>query len=96
MAESIWDLTTPSGVLRYLSPTPFAASKVIQFEEGVSNFIYRITLKEPYSVVGKAGLIHTMVLKHVEPHVRNSTFPLPVERQVPTVQLQHNTHTHPI
>ncbi|KAF8479890.1 kinase-like domain-containing protein [Gautieria morchelliformis] len=89
MAEShsYPDLTTPEGTLRYLSQTPFAASKVIPFPEGVSNYTYRIILKEPYSgesVVGRKaypGLIHTMVLKHVEAHAQNSTFPLHVERQ---------------
>ena len=78
------DLTTPEGVQRYLSPTSFASLEVTMLEGGVTNFTYRIKLQEPYSVtMPKPGQIHTMVLKHAEPHVRNSTFPFAVERQVP-------------
>lgn len=78
------DLTTPEGVQRYLSATPFACSKVTMLEGGFANFTYRITLQEPYSVARPqpGRLIHTMVLKHAQLLVRGFGIPFTVERQV--------------
>ncbi|KEP49564.1 putative APH domain protein, partial [Rhizoctonia solani 123E] len=61
------DLTTPQGVLAYLSNTCFAATNVQRIVGGFSSFTYRVTLSLPLEDGST-----TLVLKHYEGYVAAS------------------------
>ncbi|KAI0003819.1 kinase-like domain-containing protein [Russula compacta] len=73
-----FDLTTPSGVLAYLAPTPFASAKAEPLSGGNTNFIFRLHLNTPHHESGRP----TLILKHTRPFAASAPdFLLPVSRQ---------------
>ncbi|PFH50963.1 hypothetical protein AMATHDRAFT_60169 [Amanita thiersii Skay4041] len=72
-----WDLTTVDGVRDYVKGTPFSSSgKIVILSGGYTNFVYRVTLDEPFR--GKT----TVVIKHSKPYARSSVYlPLEISRQ---------------
>lgn len=73
-----YDLTKPQDVHDYLlSKTPFASTEVVPLSGGITNYVYRLWLKNPYE--GRESL----VLKHARPYVKNYlTLAFATERQV--------------
>ncbi|KAL1732093.1 kinase-like domain-containing protein [Schizophyllum commune] len=55
MAPLDLDLTTPDGVLQYLSNTPFASRSATSMSGGTANFAYRVHLNAPYE--GRSTLV---------------------------------------
>ncbi|KAI0308337.1 kinase-like domain-containing protein [Multifurca ochricompacta] len=73
---SPFDLTTPEGVLAYLTSTPFASERAEPRSGGNTNFIFRLYLNKPYE--GHP----TLILKHARSYVASAPeFILPVSRQ---------------
>jgi hypothetical protein len=78
---SAFDLTTEAGVEAYLATTRFPCTKAEALPGGISNFVFRLHLRQPHE--GK----NTLVLKHGKPYMKNrSTVPFDVKRQVDNVQ----------
>ncbi|KAJ7052720.1 kinase-like domain-containing protein [Mycena amicta] len=73
------DLSEPDDVLKYLSATPFASSRVEVLSGGNANFTFRLFLQNPSAASGGA---ETVVLKHAKGWSKTSrTFALEVGRQ---------------
>ncbi|PPQ99513.1 hypothetical protein CVT24_005303 [Panaeolus cyanescens] len=71
-----WDLSVEADVARYLASTPFACTSIKALSGGTANFVYRLTLDQPYK--GHKAL----VLKHGKGFVKNSPeFALDLARQ---------------
>ncbi|KAF7329590.1 APH domain-containing protein [Mycena kentingensis (nom. inval.)] len=73
------DLAEASDVLKYLSSTPFASSRVEMLSGGNANYTYRLFLEEPSSA---SGGFPTVVMKHSKAWSRTSrSFELKIARQ---------------
>ncbi|KAF4573303.1 Protein kinase-like domain superfamily protein [Pleurotus pulmonarius] len=79
------DLTTISGVKKYLEGTRFQCEDVLPLSGGTANFIYRISLLEPFE--GRS----TLILKHGRPFV--GTIPFSLKRQTYEVEALKWTST---
>ncbi|KAJ7056861.1 hypothetical protein C8F01DRAFT_1256808 [Mycena amicta] len=67
------DLSKPDDVLKYLSATPFASSRVEVLSGGNANFTFRLFLENPSAASGGA---ETVVLKHARWSKTSRTFAL--------------------
>jgi hypothetical protein len=78
MVDDSADLTTVTGVRRYLADTDFASDTITVLSGGFANFTYRIHLNDSFE--GK----ETFILKYASPYFAASggAIPLATERQV--------------
>ncbi|KAG6838016.1 hypothetical protein C0991_002683, partial [Blastosporella zonata] len=70
------DLTTIDGIEAYLAGTIYASHAITVLSGGSANYAYRIHLMKP--IDGQ----ETLVLKHAEPYIKDTTFAFSVDRQV--------------